>query len=139
MKALLIVVGYILVVLFGTEFFYIMTGSSLAYRVFDHTLWHMFCAGSMLIMGIWLTTGKQEIDTGPETGSGVLGMLSLVFGAAGILWWPAILGIPAVVLAVLQIRKYAGRIAVAGLCLGVIDFILAAIWYGPGLLSAVFQ
>ena len=29
MKAFLIVVGYILVVLFGTEFFYIMTGSSL--------------------------------------------------------------------------------------------------------------
>ena len=92
----------------------------------------------MVILGIYLITRKPRLVEGKGSKSKIFGILSMLFGIIGLFWWGAVLGIIAVVLAVLQLRQRTNKIAVVGLCLGVIDFILAALWYDLGLMPSIF-
>ena len=138
MRIFLKVIGYLLIVLFGTELFYLFAGVPLANQSLGNTLWHFFYTAGMFTLGIWMTTGKPEINKSPDSKSKFLGILSLLFGVTGIFWWPVVLGILAVSSAILQFRKSTSRTAIAGLCLGVIDFILAAVWSDLGLIPSIF-
>lgn len=68
----------------------------------------------------------------------VLGILSLVFGAIGIFWWPAVLGTIAVILGIVQLTRRRRKLGIAGLVLGIIDIILAVFWYSVGLMPSIF-
>ena len=91
----------------------------------------------MAVLGIWLI-GKLKITRKPDGKPGVLGVLSLILGAIGLFWWSSVMGIFAVLLAILQFRKHASKTVIVGLCLSVVDFILAAIWYDLGLMHSIF-
>jgi hypothetical protein len=70
--------------------------------------------------------------------SNVFGTWSLVLGIAGFFWWPAVLGIIALVLAILQFRRHVSKRSIAGLTLGIVDIVLAFVWYSLGLMPTIF-
>lgn len=138
MRRFLKVVGYSLLVLFGLDIVYIISGLALARHSLDDVLWHLFWAAGIVTLGIYLVARKPRLVENADSKSGILGVLSLLFGIIGIFWWPAVLGVVAVILAILQFRRRTSKVAIAGLCLGVIDFILAALWYDLGLMPSIF-
>ncbi len=134
MQRFLKVIGYVLIVLFGIDLLYIIiSGFSPGGRSLDDVLWHLFWAAGMAVLGVWLI-GKLKVTKKTDGKPGVLGVLSLVFGVIGLFWWSSVMGI----LAILQFRRHATKTVMAGLCLGVIDFILAVIWYDLGLMPSIF-
>ncbi|MFC2047492.1 hypothetical protein ACFLTK_04385 [Chloroflexota bacterium] len=138
MRIFLKVVGYVLLILFGLDIVYIVLGLALARHGLDDTLWHLLWATGVVILGIYLVARKPRLVEKTGSKSRILGILSLSFGIIGIFWWPAVLGIVTVILAILQFRRRTSKIAIAGFCLGVIDFILAALWYDSGLMPSIF-
>lgn len=138
MRTFLKVVGYVLLVLFSLDIIYIASGLALARHSLDDVLWHLVWAAGIVTLGIYLVTKKSRLVGKTDSKSSILGILSLFFGIIGIFWWGAVLGIAAVILAILQFRRRTSKIAIAGLCLGVIDFILAAVWYDLGLMPSIF-
>ena len=138
MRTFLKVVGYVLLLLFSIDVIYIVSGLASAKHSLDDLLWHFIWAAGMVILGIYLIVRKPRLVETTGSKSSILGILSLLFGIIGIFWWPAVLGIVAAILATLQIRRHASKISIAGLCLGVIDFILAAVWYDLGLMPSIF-
>ena len=138
MRTFLKVVGYVLLLLFSLDIIYIVLGLASARHSLDDLLWHLIWAVGMVTLGIYLVFRKPRLLEKTHSKFGVLGILSLLFGIIGIFWWGAVLGIVAVVLAILQFRRHTSKIAIAGLCLGIVDFILAAIWYDLGLMPSIF-
>ena len=138
MRAFLRIIGYILIVLFGIDLIYIIiSGFAPGGRSFADVLWHSFWAAGLVFLGVWLV-GKFRIVKKTDAKHGVLGISSLILGVIGVFWWGSVLGIIAVLLAILQFRRHTSKTAIAGLCLGVIDFILAAIWHDFGLMPSIF-
>jgi len=138
MRTSLKVVGYVLLALFSIDVIYIISGLASAGHSLDDLIWHFIWAAGMVVLGIHLVTRKPRLEGETSSKSRFLGVLSLLFGIVGLFWWGAVLGIITVVLALLQFRRHTSKIAIAGLCLGVFDFILAAIWYDLGLMPSIF-
>ncbi|MBA7617954.1 hypothetical protein ES703_25272 [subsurface metagenome] len=138
MRTFLKVIGYVLLVLFSIDVIYIVSGLASARHSLDNLVWHFIWAAGMIVLGIYLVVRKPRLADKTGTKSKFLGVLGLIFGIIGVFWWGAVLGIIAVLLALLQLRRSTSKIAIAGLCLGVIDFILAAIWYDLGLMPSIF-
>jgi hypothetical protein len=138
MRTFLKVIGYVLLILFALDIIYTVSGLALARHGVGDVLWHFFWAAGMVALGIYLVTGRPRLSEKTDSKSSIMGVLSLLFGIIGIFWWPAVLGIVAVVLAILQFRRRTTKVAIAGLSLGVIDFILAAVWYDLGLMPSIF-
>jgi len=138
MRTFLKVIGIILVVIFGLDIIYIASGLALARHSLDDVIWGLFWAAGIVTLGIIMISGKAKLVGKTDSKSHILGILSLTSGIIGIFWWPAVLGIIAVTLAILQFRRRTSKVAIAGLCLGVIDFILAAVWKDLGLMPSIF-
>lgn len=138
MRTFLKVIGYVLLALFSIDVIYIISGLASARHSFDNLVWHFIWAAGMVVLGIYLVARKPRLAEKTGSKSRFLGVLGLIFGIVGLFWWGAVLGIIAVVFALLQFRRSTSKIAIAGLCLGVIDFILAAIWYDLGLMPSIF-
>ena len=138
MRIFLKVVGYVLLILFSLDIIYIVSGLALDRHGLQDVLWHLFWAVGIVALGIYLVTRKPRLTEKPNSKSVVLGVLSLLFGTIGIFWWSAVLGAVAVILAILQFRRHTSKVAIAGLCLGVIDYLLAALWYDLGLMPSIF-
>jgi hypothetical protein len=138
MRTFLKVIGYLLLIPFSLDIIYIVSGLAVAKHSVDDIIWHFLWAAGMVGLGIYLVIGRPKLVEKTDSKSRIMGILSLLFGVIGIFWWPAVLGIVAVILAILQFRRRTSRFAIAGLCLGVIDFILAAVWYDLGLMPSIF-
>ena len=138
MRTFLKVVGYVLLILFSVDIIYIVSGLALARHSLDEVLWHLIWAVGIVTLGIYLIARKLRLVEKPDSNSRILGVLSLLFGVIGIFWWGAVLGIAAVILALLQFRRRTSKVAIAGLCLGIIDFILAAVYYDLGVMPSIF-
>ena len=70
--------------------------------------------------------------------SNAFGTWSLILGITGLFWWTAVLGIIAIILAILQFRRHVSKRSIAGLTLGIVDVALAIYWYSVGLMPTVF-
>ena len=70
--------------------------------------------------------------------SNAFGTWSLVLGIAGFFWWPAVLGIIAVVLGAVQWRRHVSKRSIAGFTLGIVNIVLAVFWYTTGLMPSIF-
>ena len=138
MRIFLKVVGYTLLILFGLDIIYIIFGLASARHSLDEILWHFFWAVGIVALGIYLVIRKPQPVEKASSKSSIFGVLSLVFGFIGVFWWGAVLGILAVILAILQFKRSTSRVAIAGFCLGVIDYILAAVWHSLGLMPSIF-
>ena len=79
-----------------------------------------------------------ELEKERKRQSNSFGIWSLVLGIIGIFWWPAVCGIIAVVLGVVQFRRRITKRSVAGFTLGVVDIVLGLLYYLLGLSSFVF-
>lgn len=138
MRIFLKVVGSVLLILFSLDIVYIISGLASARHSFDEILWHFFWAAGLVALGIYLVIRKTSVSRKGGSKSRILGILSLVFGFIGVFWWGAVLGILAVILAILQFRRATGNVAIAGFSLGVVDYIMAAIWHDLGLMPSIF-
>ena len=140
MNIFLKIVGYILLASCSVEIVYIIMGQPFARQVHDvqDILWRLVSAVGLLALGIYLVIRKPETVSVTNSKSRGFGVASLVIGIIGFFWWPAVLGILAVVLAILQFRRLTSKLAIAGLCLGTIDYISASIWYALGLSPSIF-
>ena len=138
MRIFLKVVGYVLLILFSLDIVYIISGLASVRHSLDEMLWHFFWAAGLVALGIYLVIKKPSSVEKVGSKSRIWGVLSLVFGFIGVFWWGAVLGILAVILAILQFRHSPSKIAIAGFCLGVIDYIMAAIWHDLGLMPSIF-
>jgi len=75
----------------------------------------------------------------PPKQSNWAGTGSIVVGIGGLFWWGAVLGIIAIILAMLQWKRYHfARRAIAGLVLGITNIILAVVYFMTGLMPSVF-
>lgn len=138
MRMFLKIVGYVLLILFSLDIVYIISGLASARHGLDEILWHFFWAAGLVALGIYLVIRKPRSVEKTGSKSRILGILSLAFGFIGVFWWGAVLGIMAIILAILQFRNNTSRVAIAGFCLGVIDYIMAAIWHDLGLMPSIF-
>ena len=138
MRTFLKVVGYILLTLFAIELIYIVSGRALARHDIQDVLWHSFWAAGMVALGVYLVARRPKLAEKTESKSSILGIISFSFAVIGIFWWSSVLGIVAVVLAILQFRRRTTKIAIAGLSIGIVDFILAGVWYWLGMSSFIF-
>lgn len=138
MRMSLKVVGYLLLILFSLDILYIISGLASVRHSLDDILWHFFWAAGLVTLGIYLVIRKPRSAERISSKSRILGILSLVFGFIGLFWWGAVLGIVAVLLAILQFRRNTSKVAIAGLCLGIVDYIMAAIWHDLGLMPSIF-
>ncbi len=137
MRIFLKVIGYALLVFYGIDIIYIASGNALDGRSLDKVVWYLFRAIGIIALGIYLIR-RPKLVKKIDSKSNTLGIWSLVFGIIGIFWWPAVLGIVGVILAILQLRRSTGKIVVAGLCLGIFNFISAGFWYDLGLMPSIF-
>ena len=122
------------------EIVYIILGQPFARQVrsVQDILWHLVSAVGLLALGIYLVIRKPETVLVTDSKSRGFGVASLVVGIIGFLWWPAVLGIIAVILAILQFRKYRSKIAIAGLIIGILDYLQAGIGYYAGISQSIF-
>jgi len=140
MNIFLKIVGYVLLAINGLEIVYIVFGQPYSRQVHtvQDTLWHLISAVGLFALGIYLVIRKPQTVQVTEPKSQGFGIASLTVSIIGILWWPAVLGIIAIILAILQFRKNKTKIAFAGLIIGVLDYLQAGIGYYLGLSQSIF-
>ena len=70
--------------------------------------------------------------------SNACGTASIVLAIIGCFWWPFVLGIVAVILAVIQWRRHISKRSIAGFVIGIVDIVIAVVSYTSGLMPSLF-